>query len=109
MNRGDLWTLAGGSDYSGKARPAVILQDDQFDATDSITVCLLTTDPSDMPLFRIRVEPDDTNGPDAVSRIMVDKVTTVRKSRLGSRIGQLGAEDIVRLDRAVLVFLGLAA
>ncbi|MCY3656185.1 MAG: type II toxin-antitoxin system PemK/MazF family toxin [Chloroflexi bacterium] len=108
MNRGEIWTLAGGGDYSGKARPAVILQDDQFDATDSITVCLLTTAPDDMPLFRIPVEPNGRNGLDEVSRIMVDKVTTVRKSRLGSRIGRLDDEDVVRLDRAVLVFLGLA-
>ena len=109
MKRGEIWTVAGGGDYTGKPCPAVILQDDRFDATDSITVCLFTTEPDDMPLFRIPVEPDDRNGLDEVSRIMVDKVTTVRRSRLGAPMGRLGDEDVIRLDRAILVFLGLAA
>ena len=109
MKRGEIWTVAGSGDYIGKPRPAVILQDDRFDATDSITVCLLTTEPDDMQLFRIPVEPDDRNGLDGVSRIMVDKVTTVRRSRLGAPMGRLGDEDVIRLDRAILVFLGLAA
>jgi mRNA interferase MazF len=39
---------------------------------------------------------------------MVDKVTTVARSKIGSRVGWLGAEDMVRLNRAVLVFLGIA-
>ena len=109
MKRGEIWTVAGGVDYTGKPRPAVILQDDRFDATDSITVCLLTTEPDDMPLFRIPVEPDDRSGLDEPSPIMVDKVTTVRRSRLGSLMGRLGDEDIIRLNRAILVFLGFAA
>jgi mRNA interferase MazF len=108
MRRGEIWTVAGGGDYTGKPRPAVILQDDRFDATDSITLCVLTTDPSEAPLFRVLVEPTPFNGLDAPSRIMVDKITTVRKSRLGSRLGSLDDEDVVRLNRAVLVFLGFA-
>lgn len=52
MRRGEIWTVAGGNDYAGKPRPVVIVQDDSFDATDSITVCALTTDPTDAPLFR---------------------------------------------------------
>jgi mRNA interferase MazF len=39
---------------------------------------------------------------------MVDKITTVAKSKLQKRIGRLGDEDVIRLNRAVLVFLGLA-
>ena len=58
MRRGELWTVAGGKDYAGKPRPAVILQDDRFDMTDSITVCAFTTDPTDAPLFRLPVEPN---------------------------------------------------
>src|SRR5256885_15109601 len=109
MTRGEIWTVAGGGDYLGKPRPVVILQDDRFDATDSVTVCAFTTDPTDAPLFRILVEPNDLNGLDSPSRVMVDKITTVRRTRLGARIGRLGDEDIVRLNRAVLVFLGFAA
>jgi mRNA interferase MazF len=108
MRRGEVWTAAGGGDYTGKPRPVVILQDDRFDATDSITICAFTTDSTDAPLFRVLVEPSEVNGLDAPSRIMVDKIATVRRTRLGSRIGLLAHDDIVRLNRAILVFLGFA-
>jgi mRNA interferase MazF len=109
MKRGEIWTVAGAKDYAGKPRPAVILQDDRFDRTESITICTFTTDPTDAPLFRLAVEPSPSNGLRAVCRLMVDKITTVPKSRIGARAGRLGDEDMVRLNRAILVFLGLAA
>ena len=109
MKRGEIWTIAGGKDYAGKPRPAVILQDDRFDRTDSITVCAFTTDPTDAPLFRLLVEPNENNGLRTVCRLMVDKITTVPKSKIGARVGRLTDEDMVRLNRAVLVFLGIAA
>jgi mRNA interferase MazF len=109
VKRGEIWTVAGGKDCAGKPRPVVILQDDRFDKTDSITVCAFTTDPTDAPLFRLVVEPNESNGRRAVCRMMVDKITTVPKSRIGARIGRLADEDIVRLNRAALVFLGIAA
>ncbi|MFM7734287.1 MAG: type II toxin-antitoxin system PemK/MazF family toxin [Cyanobium sp.] len=108
MKRGELWTMAGGSGYASKPRPVVIVQDDAFTARDSVTVCLITTDRSDLPVFRVPVEPTATNRLRVVSRLMIDKVTTVPRSRLGQCIGQLAAEDLLRLDRALLVFLGLA-
>jgi mRNA interferase MazF len=108
MKRGEIWTIAGGRDYAGKPRPAVIVQDDRFDATQSITVCAFTTDPTDAPLFRLAVEPSDGNGLRVPCRLMVDKVTTVSRSRLGSLVGRLDDRDVVRLNRAVVVFLGLA-
>lgn len=108
MKRGEVWTVAGGGDYTGKPRPAVILQDDRFAATESVTICVFTTDPTDAPLLRLLVQPDDENGLEADSRLMVDKITTVRRNRLGERVGQLSDEDMVRLNRAVLVFLGFA-
>jgi mRNA interferase MazF len=86
----------------------VILQDDRFDRTDSITICAFTTDPTDAPLFRLEVQPNADNGQRAVCRLMADKITTVPKIKLGSRIGRLADEDMVRLNRAVLVFLGIA-
>jgi mRNA interferase MazF len=109
MRRGEIWTVAGGEDYAGKPRPVVIVQDDSFDATDSITVCAFTTDPTEAPLFRLAVEPNERNGLLAPCRLMVDKITTVPKSRAGAKIGRLDDEDILRLNRAVVVFLGLAA
>ena len=108
MRRGDIWTAAGGKDYAGKPRPVAILQDDRFDATDSITIVAFTTDPTDAPLFRLPVEPDETNGLRVSCRLMVDKITTIPKAKLGARIGRLSDEDMLRLNRAVLVFLGVA-
>lgn len=108
MRRGELWTAAAGSGYAGKPRPVVIVQDDRFDATASVTVCAFTTDPTEAPLFRLRVEPDELNGLREPSSLMVDKLTTVPRSKLGTHVGRLSDEEMVRLGRAVLVFLGLA-
>lgn len=108
MRRGEIWTAAGGPDYAGKPRPAVILQDDAFDATASITICPFTTRTVDAPLMRLAIEPSEQNGLRAPSHLMIDKVTTVSKGKLEARIGRLSDEDIVRINRAVIVFLGLA-
>jgi len=108
MRRGEIWTVAGGKDYVGKPRPAVIIQDNSFDATDSITICAFTTDETDAPLFRLPVVVTDRNGLNSTCQLMVDKITTVPKSKIGTLIGQLDEEDILRLNQAVLVFLGLA-
>ncbi len=108
MKRGEIWTVAGGKDYAGKPRPIVIVQDDRFDATDSITICAFTTDETDAPLFRLAVRPNEQNGLRATCRLMVDKISTVSKRKLGARLGRLDDEDILRLNQAVLVFLGLA-
>ena len=107
MRRGDLWTAAGGKDYATKPRPVVIVQDDSFDATASITVCAFTTDGTDAPLIRLLIEPNGNNGLHLASRLMVDKITTMPKSKLGNRIGRLDDRDILRLNQAILVFLGL--
>jgi mRNA interferase MazF len=109
MRRGEIWTVSGGNDYAGKPRPAVILQDDAFDATASITICAFTTDPAEAPLFRLPVEPSEENGLRSSSKLMVDKITTVSKSKVGERVGRLNDEDVLRLNRAVMVFLGLAS
>jgi len=108
VKRGEIWTAAAGSGYVGKPRPAVIIQDDRFDATTSVTVYAMTTDPTEAPLFRLVIEPDTSNQLRHTSHLMVDKITTVPRSKLGERIGQLTEEDMIRLARATLVFLGLA-
>jgi mRNA interferase MazF len=107
VKRGDIWTVAGGAGYAGKPRPAVIVQDDRFD-TDSVTVCPCTTDPTDAPLFRLTIEPTETTGVHEPCRIMVDKITTVNRSELGRRIGMLDDTELVRLNRAIVTFLGIA-
>lgn len=109
MKRGEIWTVAGGRDYAGKPRPVVIVQDNNFDATASITICAFTTDETDAPLFRLPVQPHEGNGLRTACRLMVDKITTIPKSKIGRRAGRLDDEDLVRLNRAMMVFLGLAA
>jgi mRNA interferase MazF len=108
VKRGEVWTASGGANYTGKQRPVVIVQDDRFDATKSVTICAFTSDPTDAPLLRLVIEPNETNGLRTTSRLMVDKVTTMSKTKLGSRIGTLADTDIVRLNRAMMIFLGLA-
>ena len=109
MRRGEVWTVADdGGDYAGKPGSCVIVQDDKFGDTASVTVCPLTTDPTDAPLFRVPIDPTGENGLDSTSRLMVDKITTVRRIRIGERAGRLDHGDMVRLDRAILGFMGLA-
>ena len=108
MKRGEIWAVASGSDYARKPSPLVILQDDRFDMTDSISVCAFTTDPTNAPLFRLLIKPSAGNGLRTECRLMVDKVTTVLKTKIGVYVGRLTDEDMVRLNRAVLVFLGVA-
>jgi mRNA interferase MazF len=108
VKRGEVWTAAGGADCAGKPRPVVIVQDDRFDATKSVTVCAFTSDPTDAPLLRLAVEPNETNGLRTPSRLMVDKITTIPRAKLRSRIGRLADIDTVRLNRAIMIVLGLA-
>lgn len=107
MERGEIWTTAG-KDYAGKPRPAVIVQDTSFDVTDSVTVCPLTSYEIEAPIFRLQINPNERNGLRAQSWLMVDKITTVSRANIGRLIGGLDDEDLVRLNRAMLVFLGLA-
>ena len=109
MRRGDICIAAARGDYTGKPRPVVVVQDDRFDATASVTVCPLTTSEVEAPLLRISVESTDVTGIQQPSRIMVDKITTMPRGNLGEHVGRLADTDLVRLDRALLVFLGLAA
>jgi mRNA interferase MazF len=109
VTRGEIHTAAARGPYTGKPRPVVVVQDDRFDATASVTVCPFTTNPVDAPMVRIPIEPSDDNGLDRVSSLMVDKVTTVPRSSLGDRLGRLSDDELVQLNRSLMVFLGLAS
>ncbi|MGA7134570.1 MAG: type II toxin-antitoxin system PemK/MazF family toxin [Mycobacterium sp.] len=108
MRRGDIHIAATRDVYSGKPRPVVIVQDDRFDATASVTVCPLTTDLVEAPLTRIAVKPTGVTGIEQPSHIMVDKITTMPRANVRDHLGRLADGDLIRLDRALLVFLGLA-
>ena len=107
MRRGEIWTVSDRG-YSGKPRPAVIVQDDLF-PTASVTLCPLTTSPVGAPLFRLEITAQSGNGLDEDSRIMIDKTMTVPRTKVGTRLGQLSAADVMRVNRALALFLGLAS
>lgn len=109
VNRGEIWTVAGGV-YATKPRPAMIVQDDLFDATSSVTVAPMTSTLLDAPLIRIRIAGGDgrLSGLDRDSDVMIDKLTTVRRSNVHDRVGRLTAEQLVEVERAMMAFLGLA-
>ena len=101
--------MAGGV-YAAKPGPAVIVQDDLFDATSSVTVAPITSTLLDAPLMRIRVSGGDgrLSGLDHDSDVMIDKLTTVRRSNVQGRVGRLTAVQLVEIERAMMAFLGLA-
>ena len=109
MKRGEVWTVAGGPDYAGKPRPAVIVQDDAFEATGSVTVCPITSHDIEAPTIRPVIAPSAANGLRVISRLMVDKITTVSRAKIARRIGRLTADDLLALNRAIGVFLGLGS
>jgi len=108
VSRGEVWTVSGGPGYAGKPRPAVAIQSDLYAGLDSVTLCLLTSAIEETPITRPLLSPDARNGLKEPSRPMVDKITTVPRSKLGRLIGRLSNDDTARLDRALAVFFGLA-
>ena len=108
MKRGDVVTVALPGDY-GKPRPAVVVQADHFNDTHaSITVVPVTSTLVNAPLFRLAVEPSAHNGLRALSQVMVDKLTSVRRERIGIVIGALEPETLTRVNRALALWLGIA-
>ncbi len=107
MRRGEIRLVAGGV-YASKPRPAVVVQDDLFAALDSVTVCPLTTTVVDAPLMRVPIIATEASGLDSDSYVMVDKVTTVKRSSMGNRVGELTSQQLIELERRLLVFLGIA-
>ena len=108
MRRAEIWTAASGSDYAGKPRPVLIVQDDHFSDIESITICPFTTNPLSPQLYRVAVEPTETNGLLQASWLMADKLATMHRNKLGRRIGRLDDATMLRLNRAITVSLGIA-
>jgi mRNA interferase MazF len=108
MNRGDIVVSAAPGDY-GKPRPAVVVQSDSFNPTHaSVVICPITSHVVDAPLFRLAIEPAPENGLKTASQIMIDKITAVKRERLGKRIGRLTASQLARVNRALATWLDLA-
>jgi mRNA interferase MazF len=109
VTRGEIYTAAARGAYTGKPRPVVIVQDDRFDATASVSVCPFTTNAIEAPLVRIQIQPSQENGLDRPSSLVVDKITTVPRSGLSERLGRLRDDELLQLNRSLMVFLGLAS
>lgn len=109
MRRGDIVTVSAAGDY-GKPRPAVVVQSDYLTDADlaSVIVCLISGRLQEAPAFRLDVDPTHGNGLRKPSQIMIDKVATVRRSRIGKLIGHLDDESTLRLNRLLAFAMGLA-
>jgi mRNA interferase MazF len=108
VKRGDVVTIAASGDY-GKPRPAVIVQTDALPAEHaSVIVCQMTSDIAEAPDFRITIEPTEKNGLRTRSQLMADKPVTIRRERIGRKIGSLDEKDIERLNIALAFVMGLA-
>ena len=108
MRRGSIVTVAVQGDF-GKPRPALVIQSDVFnDIHATVTVALISSDLVQAPIFRLNVVPDVENGLNKESQIQIDKIMSVRKERIGSTLGQLDDMMLVRVNRALALWLGLA-
>jgi mRNA interferase MazF len=108
MSRGDVVIVATAGDY-GKPRPAVIIQTDAFPAShSSVVVCQMTSELTEALDFRVTIEPNPETGLRTRSQVMADKPVTVRRDRIGARIGHLGATEMARLNIALAFVMGLA-
>ena len=107
MRRGDFVTIAMQGDF-GKPRPALVIQADQFDEHDTVTVLLVTSTLVNAPLLRITVQPDAGNGLQKPSQVMVDKAMTVKRDKLGPSFGRIDADALLEVERCLAVFLGIA-
>ena len=108
MRRGDIYTAAARGPYTGKPRPVLIIQDDRFDATASVTVCPLASHEVNAPLVRLAVPANELTGVTTPSWMMVDKITTMPRENLGKYLGRISDADLLALGRSLVVFLGLA-
>jgi mRNA interferase MazF len=107
MRRGDLVTVAAPGDY-GKPRPALVIQSDLFEELPSVTLCLVTSELRHAPIFRITVDPSPDNGLRRVSQVQVDKVLSVARERIGGTMGRLDDETMLKVNRSLAVFIGIA-
>ena len=106
MKRGEIWTVGGGPGYASKPRPALILQSDRLDGTNSVLTCGLTTYNAAELELRPPVRPVPENGLREPSEVMVDKIMAVPRARLGKRVGALTTEEMSRVEQALLLVLG---
>ena len=108
MKRGDIFTVAAKGHYTGKPRPALVVQADLFSELPTVSICMFSSKNQAAPLLRLAVEPTLENGLKKISQIMIDKITTIPKENIGDFVGTLDATTMIRIDRSLAVFLGIA-
>ena len=108
MKRANVVTVAMQGDF-GKPRPALVLQSDVFsDIHATVTVALISSEIVQAPIFRLDIEPNEANGLSRPSQVQVDKIMSIRSEKIGSVIGELNDVMMVRVNRALALWLGLA-
>jgi mRNA interferase MazF len=108
MKRGNIVTVAMQGDF-GKPRPALVLQSDVFsDIHGTVTVALISSEIVQAPIFRLDIEPNQANGLTQPSQVQIDKIMSIRSKKIGSVIGDLNDVMMVRVNRALALWLGLA-
>ncbi len=107
MSRADIVTVVLPGAY-GKPRPAVLVQEDAFDALPSVTVLPITSELRDLPPLRITIPAGPESGLRIRSQVQIDKIMTIPKARIGKRIGSLAETTMNQVDVALSRFLGLA-
>jgi len=109
VTRGDIVVVATKGAYSGKPRPTLVVQADLFNDTHaSVTVCPITSDCIDAPLFRVALPPGTRTGLRAASQVMVDKILSVPRSSIASRVGRCASGELDLVDDALRRWLALA-
>lgn len=108
MKRGDIVIAAGRGAYSGKPRPALLIQADFFNETYSVTVLLLTSEANDLPLLRVGISSSPETGLTSPSWVMIDKIVTIRRTAISKTIGTVDRSTMIEIERRLAVFIGLA-
>ncbi len=103
--RGDLATVSLQGDY-GKPRPALVIQSDFLTDLENVVLCPVTGDLRNA-VFRVTVEPNPTNGLHTLSQVMVDKLSTLPRTKISEPFGRLDAERMKAIDRALLLVIGV--
>lgn len=107
MKRGDFVTITMQGDF-GKPRPALVIQADHFSESATVTVLPVTSTLVAAPLLRIKLQPGMENGLQKPSQVMIDKIMTVKREKVGPTFGRLDANVLVEVERCLALFLGIA-
>ena len=108
MKRGTIVVVSARGAYTGKPRPALVVQSDLFNPThSSVTICPITSECVDAPLFRLTLPPGARTGLRTVSQVMVDKIVSVPRQAITAEVGECDAREVEAVDEELRRWLGL--